>query len=101
MNYDIETIKKELEVEFPDLSFTIGKRIYGKCIIAKKSKYNGADIFVKKDVVIIEAAIPEMKTRILIGGGALLLKIFSKNFNEPSKRIAYFLRESYTTKLNA
>jgi hypothetical protein len=93
--YDLELVKKQLEAEFPDLSFSNGKRIYGNCIIAKKSKYSGADIFVRKNKIVVDAAIPEMKTRFLIGAGVLYLKFFNKNFSEPSIRIFEFLKKNY------
>ena len=91
----IENLKTELETAFPEMSFSIGKRIYGQCIIAKKSKYSGADIFVKDDGIIVEAAIPEMKTRLLIGSGAVLLKLFNKNYSEPSLKIKEYLSGKY------
>lgn len=83
----IEEIKTELESEFPEYKFSIGKRLFGKCVIVKKSKYCGADIFVKKDKMIIEPAIPEMKTRLLIGSGAVFIKMFKKDYSEPADRI--------------
>tara|TARA_R110002072_G_scaffold288014_2_gene454016 strand:+ start:289 stop:522 length:234 start_codon:yes stop_codon:yes gene_type:complete len=75
----IDEIKTELELNFPEYQFKLGKRIYGKCIIAKKSKYSGADIFVKENKIIVESGIAEMKTRLLIGSGAVLLKKFTKD----------------------
>lgn len=89
----IDQIKKDLELEFPQYQFSIVKRIYGKCIITKKSKYSGADIYVKENRIIVEPGVPEMKTRLLIGGGAVLLKMFRKDFNEPALEIAKFLEE--------
>lgn len=89
---NIEDLKNRLEANFPNYEFKLGKRIYGKCIIAKKSKYSGADIYVKENSVTIEAAIPEMKTRLLIGSGALLLKMFRKDFNEPCLKISEYLK---------
>ena len=95
----IEDYKKNLEIEFPEYEFSIGKRIYEKCIIAKKSKYCGADIFFKKNKLVIESSIPEMKTRLLIGGGALLVKSFKKDFSEPVDRIfEYFENQNIEIK---
>ena len=34
-----------------------------------------------------------MKTRLLIGAGALFLKFFSKKFKEPSNKIFTYLKE--------
>lgn len=92
----IEELKAELETAFPAISFRIGKRIYGECIIAKKSKYSGADIFIKEDSIILEAAIPDMKTRLLVGSGAILLKFFNKGFSLPALQIANYLKPRYT-----
>mgnify|MGYP000082498576 CR=1 FL=1 len=50
-------------------------------------------LYGEKDNFLIEAAIPEMKTRLLIGTGVLFLKAFSKEFKEPSRRIYAFLKE--------
>jgi hypothetical protein len=89
----IEEIKSDLERAFPEYSFSIGKRLLGECVIAKNTKYSGADIFVKDDKIVIEASIPEMKTRILLGSGVLFLKFLSKNFSEPSLKIHNYLRK--------
>lgn len=91
----LEVVKKELEFYFKDYEFTLGKRIYGSCIIAKKSKYNGADIFIKNGEIRIEAGIPKTKTRLMIGGGAVLLKMFSKSYTEPSIAIYEYLSQIY------
>ena len=91
----IEEVKSELERKFPEYTFTVGKRIYGACVIAKKTKYSGADIFVKENNIIIESAIPEMKTRIWLGGGAIFLKFFNKAYSEPSLRIKDYLSSKY------
>jgi hypothetical protein len=87
----IEEIRIDLEQTFPEYSFSIGKRLFRECVIAKSTKYSGADIFVKADKIVIEAAIPEMKTRILLGSGVLFFKFFSKKFSEPSLRIHNYL----------
>jgi len=87
----LEDIKNELELAFPHMTFTIGKRAFQKCIIAYRSKYRGADIFVKNDKIIVEAAIPEMRTRLLIGSGALLLKMFKRDFSVPAGVIIEYL----------
>ena len=49
----VDDIKNELISEFPEYSFFITKRLTGRCIVAKYTKYNGADIFVKKNKIII------------------------------------------------
>jgi hypothetical protein len=72
----IEEIKMYLEKTVPEYSYSIGKRLFEECIIAKNIKYSGADIFVKDNKIIIEAALPEMKTRILLGSGVLFLNFF-------------------------
>ncbi|MCE2995903.1 MAG: hypothetical protein ACK5RG_14920 [Cyclobacteriaceae bacterium] len=91
----IEEVKVCLESTFPEYTFSIGKRLLGECIIAKNTKYSGADIFVHDDKIIVEAALPEMKTRILLGSGVLFLKFFSKKFSEPSLKIHYYLAKKY------
>lgn len=93
MKNNIEEIKTDLEQTFPEYSFSIGRRLLGECVIAKNTKYSGADIFVKDNKIVIEAAIPEMKTRMLLGSGALFFKFFSKKFSEPSLRIYKYLCE--------
>jgi len=92
MNF--EQLKVKLENKFPEYKYRIGNRkLAGDCIIVKNTKYSGVDIFKKKDKFLIEAAIPEMKTRLLIGAGALFLKFFSKKFKEPSNKIFTYLKE--------
>jgi len=91
----IEEVKAYLKETLPEYSYSLGKRLLGECIIAKNTKYSGADIFVKEDQITIEAALPEMKTRILLGSGVLFLKIFSKKFKEPSLKIHYYLTKKY------
>ncbi len=87
----IEETKKELENQFPEYQFTIAKRIYGKCIVAHKSKYRGADIYVNENKITVQSCVPDKKARILIGGGALFLKIFKKDFSEAeTEMIKYF-----------
>ena len=88
---NIEELIKELESSFPDYEFRTGKRIYGKCIIAKKNRYSGADLFIKQEKIIIESAIPEMKTRLLLGAGAVLLRFFKKDYHEPRDTISEYL----------
>ena len=91
---DFEKIKTKLESKFPEYKYSIGNRkLAGDCIIVKNTKYSGVDIFIKKDKILIEAAIPEMKTRLMIGTGVLFLKLFSKKFKEPSNRIHNYLKE--------
>ena len=92
MNF--EQLKRKLENQFPEYKYSIGNRkLAGDCLIVKNTKYSGVDIFLRKDNFLIEAAIPEMKTRLLIGTGVLFLKAFSKEFIEPSRRIFAFLKE--------
>lgn len=93
--HQLESIKTELEARFPEMTFSMGRRIYGKCIVARQSKYCGADIFLSKTGIVIDAAIPEMRTRLLIGAGAILLKYFNKNFSVPAKEIQAFLQTKY------
>jgi len=87
----IEDLKKELETAFPEYNFFFAKRVYGKTIVAQKSKYVGADIFIKKDVLKVMPGIPKNKTRILIGGGAAVLMFFKKDYHEVSNKIFDYL----------
>ena len=91
---NLEELKVKLENQFPEYEYRIGNRkLAGDCIIVKNTKYSGVDIFIKKDKILLEAAIPEMKTRLLIGAGAIFLKMFSKKFKIPSRRIYNYLKE--------
>lgn len=89
---ELENLKQDLEEQFPEYEFRLGKRIYGPCIIAKNTRYSGADIFYKNGTYTIEASIPEMRTRLLLGSGALFLKWFSKKYSEPSNKIYMYLK---------
>jgi len=44
----LESPKSDLEENMPQYTYKIGKRVYGKCIIAKKGNFSGADIYLKK-----------------------------------------------------
>jgi hypothetical protein len=93
---EIENVKAELESKFPEYSFSVGKRPFNRpCIIVKNTKYSGADVFIKDKSIVVEAAIPEMTTRMWIGSGVLFLKLFNKRFSEPSKKISRYLQEKY------
>jgi len=93
-------LKQKLESQFPQYQFRLAKRQFRQCLIAKKSNYSGADIFISKDKITIEAAIPDMKRRLLLGAGALYLKGFKKDFHEPSQKIYnYLLSESHNVNL--
>ncbi|CAM1340570.1 hypothetical protein [Tenacibaculum amylolyticum] len=92
---NLEELKIELEKKFPKYEYNLGKRgLGGECVIVKNTKYSGVDIFLKKDTIVLEAAIPEMKTRLLLGAGVLFLKMFSKKFNAPSKEIHSYFKET-------
>ena len=75
---ELEIIKQDLKRQFPGYEFRLGKRVYGPCGIAKSTRYSGADIFCKNDIYTVEASILEMRTRLLLGSGAVFLKWFSK-----------------------
>jgi hypothetical protein len=64
-----------------------------------KSKYQGADIFVKKDRIIIEAAIPEWKTRFMMGAGAAYKKITDAGFSDTALEIKEHLAEKYKVRM--
>ncbi|WP_460218030.1 hypothetical protein [Psychroserpens sp. MEBiC05023] len=92
----LDALKKDLEFYFKTYKFSIGKRIYGRCVIAEKSKFCGADIYIKSNKIHVQAGIPRMKTRLLVGGGAVILKMFSKRYSEPSYDIYEYLSEIHT-----
>ena len=96
---DINLIKEELTVQFPEYSFFTTRRLIGRCIVARKSKYYGADIFIKKDRMVIEAAIPDWGTRLLLGAGALYKKISDPNFSEVAIQMKEFLSSTYKVSL--
>jgi hypothetical protein len=90
-----EVIKAELEKAFPEWEFTMGNRLLGACITARKTKYSGAEIYVHPAEIIILAAIPSMKTRMLLGAGAVLLKYLNNRYSEPALRIKIYLSGRY------
>lgn len=89
---EIEKIKQDLEGQFPEYEFRLGKRVFGPCVIAKNTRYSGADIFYKNSIYTIEASIPDTKTRLLLGSGAVFLKWFSQKYAEPSNKIYMYLK---------
>lgn len=92
---NLEELKIELEKNFPKYEYSLGKRgLVGSCIIVKNTKYSGVDIFLKKNTIVLEAALPEMKTRLMLGTGVLFLRIFSKKFNDPSKKIHSYFKQT-------
>jgi hypothetical protein len=95
----IEKIKEELTSQFPEYSFFLTRRLTGRCIVAKHTKFNGADIFVRKDRIIIEACIPEWRTRLMIGAGAVYRKFPDKHFFDTALRIKDFLDSRYAVSL--
>jgi hypothetical protein len=96
---DINNIKRELSAQFPELSFSTTRRLFGRCIVAKKSKYQGADIFIKSNKIVIEAAIPEWKTRLMLGAGAVYRKLTDKDFSKTALQIKDYLSQKYEVSL--
>ncbi|HEX6334891.1 MAG TPA: hypothetical protein VFZ78_11735 [Flavisolibacter sp.] len=83
------------------MTFFVTRRLTGRCIVAKKSKYFGANIFVKKDRIVVEASIPEWKTRFMLGAGAAYRKLTDPNFNEAALQVAQFLSNKYEVRLRS
>lgn len=96
---DIISIKNELSTQFPEYSFFTSRRLFGRCIVAKNTKFSGADIFVKKETIIVEPAIPQWKTRFMLGAGAIYKKLTDPNFSLPATRIVQFLSNRYKVRL--
>lgn len=96
---EINVVKEELSFRFPEYIFFISWRLTGRCIVVKNSKYSGADIFVKKNYIIVEPSIPEWKTRILLGAGAVYKKIKDPNYSVPAVRIMEYLNHTYKVRL--
>jgi hypothetical protein len=67
--------------------------------VSKHTKYSGADIYIKKDRIEIEAAIPEWKTRFMVGAGAIYKKITDPNYSATAIRIKDYLSQKYTVRL--
>ncbi|MBB6613153.1 hypothetical protein H7F15_19090 [Pontibacter sp. Tf4] len=91
----LEAIKSDLEENTPQYTYRIGKRVYGQCIIAKKSNFSGADIYLKKDRIEVESAIPETWARIVAGSGAALMKLFTKDYSKPEEELLSYLGHKY------
>jgi hypothetical protein len=98
---DINQLKILLTEQFPEYTFFTTRRLQGKCIVAKNAKYSGADIFIKKHRIIVESAIPEWKTRLMLGAGAVYKKMTDPEYSIPAKRISEFLNKRFpiTTKV--
>jgi len=92
---DKEQLKQELTEHFPEYFFFKTRRLTGRCIVAKKSKYCGADIFVKGDRIIVESAIPDWTTRLFLGAGAAYKKLTDQKFSEAAMEIKDFLNGKY------
>lgn len=90
-----EAIQAALEKAFPQWTFTMGKRLQGTCIIAKKSNLIGAEIYVSPTKIVVQAAIPSMKMRMLLGAGAILVKYLNKRYSEPALCIKVYLSGMY------
>lgn len=87
-----EELKIQLESAFPQYSFYESKRLYGHCIVAKKSKYVGAEVIVKPHKLVITPGIPDIKTRLMLGAGALFVKFFKSDYDEPAGAVFDFLK---------
>ncbi len=96
---DIDQIIQELTENFPEYTFFKTRRLTGRCIVAKKSKYYGADIFVKSDRIVVEAAIPDWSTRLVLGAGAAYKKLTDIKYGEVATQIQNYLRRNYEVSL--
>ena len=92
----LDELKADLETNLSQYTYTLGNRpFYGRCIVAKETRYYGADIFLKNGGIEIEAGIPDMRTKVLIGSGALLMKWFNPKFSVPESSILRYLGSKY------
>lgn len=96
---DIDQLQQELTGQFPEFAFFRARRLTGRCIVAKKSKYYGADIFVKGDRIVVEPAIPDWTTRLIMGAGAAYKKLTDSNYNEVASNIRDYLSQKYQVSL--
>jgi len=67
--------------------------------LAKKSKYYGADIFVKGDSITIEPAIPDWTTRLILGAGAAYKKLTDSKYAEIALQIQDYLKQKHNVSL--
>jgi len=96
---NIDQFKQELTEHFPEYTFFKTRRLTGRCIVAKESKYYGADIFVKSDSIVVEAAIPDWTTRLVLGAGAAYKKLTDSKYGEVATQIQKFLSTKYKASL--
>jgi len=96
---DIDQIIQELTDNFTEYKFFKTRRLAGHCIVAKKSKYYGADIFVKGSEIIVEAAIPDWSTRLVLGAGAAYKKLTDSKYGEVAAQIQHYLSQKYEVTL--
>lgn len=82
---EIDRLKQELEKQFPELIFFKTRRVFGSCIVAKRSKFYGADIFIRGNKIFVEAAIPNWTTRFFLGAGAVYLKLKDSKYEEVAR----------------
>lgn len=82
---DLNQLKILLEAKFPKYHFFLRNSIYGKCVVAQKAPLSGAYIFIRKNKVIVAPEVPALKMRMLLGAGAVLVKMFRRHFTEPAQ----------------
>jgi hypothetical protein len=96
---DLDLLKNELEKAFNYYEFFFARRLAGRRLVAKSSKYSGADIWLRNGTIVIEPAIPEWKTRLVLGAGAVYLKATNQEYRIPAKKIAEYLMTTYKVDL--
>lgn len=92
----LEALKAELEKQLPEYSYRPARRTHGKCIVAKKTNFSGAAIYVKKDFIEVRASIPETWALYAVGSGAIFMRWFSPAYSEPQKKITAYLSSRYS-----
>jgi hypothetical protein len=99
MPTSLAELQTELSEHFPAYQFSIVRRLTGKCVLARETRMYGAEIYLRSNRIIIEAAIPDWKTRLLLGAGAAVKKMSDPRFNHCAEQVASFLSTRYDVKI--
>lgn len=70
----LDSLLQYLQPRLPQYTLRRSRRIYGACLIVRKSSFFGADIYLQNGGAVVEASIPDTWARIVLGAGAIFLK---------------------------